>query len=131
VRKEYDFSRAVPLYPAPARARGARRKQRNGAADHERLPPLTKAQVRELKRRVADLRDPVRYLVVKQIGSRFAMYYDASDGLYAMNDPKGATLFKYRAVAVAVQRELGRPARVLRCTTKRSGGKRVFGRLLP
>ena len=68
----------------------------------QRLPPLAKAQIRELKRRVADLRDPVRYLVVKQIGSRFAMYYDASDGLYGMNEQAEALKRRTKQFALDV-----------------------------
>ncbi len=131
MRREYDFSRAVPLYSSVGSHGRVRRKQRSGAAVHEQVAPLTEAQIREIKRRVADLRDPVRYLLVKECSPRFALYYDASDGLYAMNDPKAASLFKSRAAAAAVQKVLGRAVRVLKCTTKRTDGKRVFARLLP
>jgi hypothetical protein len=67
---------------------------------------------------------------VNRPGRRFALYYDASDGLYSWNNPKCGTLFKDRAAALAVRKVLGGPARVLKCTTKRSKGKRVFARLL-
>jgi len=117
-----------PLYSSAGSHGRVRRKQRSGAAVHEQVAPLTEAQIREIKRRVADLRDPVRYLLVKECSPRFALYYDASGGLYAMNDPKAASLFKSRAAAAAVRKVLGRAVRVLKCTTKRTDGKRVFAR---
>ena len=87
--------------------------------------PLTKAEIRELRRRLADVRDPVRYLIVAEMGPRFALYYNLTDDVYAMNDPAHATLFKRRAAALAVRRLLGRGARVIRCTTKQRKGLRV------
>jgi len=130
MRKQYDFRRAVPLYAKLGDRRAMPRQSGGVVVRPGREPQLTTVQVREIKNRVADLKDPIRYLLVNEMGPTFALYYNASDGLYAMNDPKSATLFKNRAAAVAVQRVLGHSVRVFRCTTRRSGGKRVFARLL-
>jgi hypothetical protein len=81
--------------------------------------------MRELQKRVADLEDPTRYLVVTGFGPRFVLYYNVCDDVYAMNEPSGGTLFKRRAAALAIKRLLGRKVRVVRCTTKRRRGIRV------
>ena len=67
MRKEYDFSQSAQL---------------------------SRAQIQELRRRVADVDDVTRYLLVSHVGPRFALYYNVSDDVYVMNDPRGATLFK-------------------------------------
>jgi len=87
--------------------------------------PLTPAQVRELKRRVADLDDPLRYVLASRMTPRFVLYYNVSDDTYALNDPKGATLFKRRSVAEGVKRLLGGRVRVFACTTRKRNGQRV------
>ena len=87
--------------------------------------PLSPSLIRELRKSVADLDDPIRYLIVSEFGPRFALYYNVSDDVYAMNDPGGGTLFKRRAAAVAVKRLLGARVRVIRCTSKLRGRVRV------
>jgi len=89
------------------------------------VPPLSKAQLRELRRRVADFKDPARYLIVAGMGPGFALYYNVADDVYAMNDPCHATLFKRRKHALAVKGSLGRGTRVIRCATRRRNGMRV------
>jgi hypothetical protein len=86
---------------------------------------LTPAQVRELRRRVADLDDATRYILVSQMGPRFALYYNVSEDVYAMNDPNGATLFKRRNAAVAIKKLLGGSIRVVECASRRDKGVRV------
>ena len=80
---------------------------------------LTKAQLRELKRRIADADDPVRYLIEGGFGPRFRLYYNVTDDVYAWNNPAGGTLFKRRKAAVAVQKLLSGGKRIIRCTTQR------------
>jgi hypothetical protein len=89
------------------------------------LEPLTKAHVRELERRFRDFDDPIRYLLVSDLGPRFKLYYEVSDGVYVMNDPSKGTLFKTRAAAVAVKATLGPGNKVVRCDTRIRDGKRV------
>lgn len=59
---------------------------------------LSKAETRELRRRLADLKDPVRYLIVASMAPGFVLYYNVADDVYALNDPCHATLFKRRKV---------------------------------
>ena len=102
-------------------ARGSTTPRTRDALDDD----LTPAQMRELQRRVDDLHDATRFLLVSQMAPRFALYYNVTDDVYAMNNPKGGTLFKRRNVAVAVKAFLGKSVRILRCQSKRVNGVRV------
>lgn len=84
---------------------------------------LTKAQLRELDRRLADAKDPVRYLIEGGFGPKFRLYYNVTDDVYVMNDSVHATLFKRRNAAVAVQKLLSGGKRIIRCTTRRRKGQ--------
>ena len=86
---------------------------------------LLPSQVRELKRRAADLDDPIRYLLVSRFGPRFALYYNVSDDVYAMNDPKAATLFKRRKAAESIKAMLGPRTQLVKCRTRRQQGLRI------
>jgi len=128
VRKEYDFSEGVR-----GRARVRSPKQRGAASRMAKSrqsdsidDELTPSQIRELRRRMADLDDVTRYLLVSQMGPRFALYYNVSDDVYAMNNPRGATLFKRLKAALAVKALLGGSIRILRCKSRRVNGVRVY-----
>ena len=86
---------------------------------------LTKAQLRELDRRIADAKDPVRYLIEGGFGPKFRLYYNVTDDVYVMNDPAHGTLFKRRKAAVAVQKLLGGGKCIVRCTTRRHKGQLI------
>lgn len=86
---------------------------------------LTKAQLRELDRRIADSKDPVRYLIEGGFGPKFRLYYNVTDDVFALNTPAGGTLFKRRKAALAVQQLLGARTRVIRCTTPRRKGQLI------
>lgn len=90
-------------------------------ADEEDIEPLSPAQIRELKRRVRDSRDPIRYTLVSEFSRRFILYYNVSDDVYAMNDPAGGTLFKRLKTAESVKKFLGKGTSIVKYTTK--GGK--------
>lgn len=128
MRKEYDFSdgvsgRAWRRNRAKSLRRGVTgKKPTQDGADVE---PLTQVEIRLLQRRMTDVENPIRYLLVSEIGTGFSLYYNVSDDVYAMNDPSGATLFKRRKVALAVKRLLGAGIRVIRCTTRPRNGLRV------
>ena len=83
-----------------AAARGAK------FADDTEVPPLTKAQIAELKRRVDELKDPTRYLVVSAFSRRFSLFYDVESHCFTHNSPETATHFKSFDVACAVLRSL-------------------------
>jgi hypothetical protein len=127
MRKEYDFSSGVR---GRFSTRGPRQHRAGSVArtfpdscpvDQE----LTPAQVRELLRRMADVDHATRYILVSQMGPRFALYYNVSEDVYVMNDPNGATLFKRRNAAVAIKKLLSGSIRVLRCKSKLDSGIRV------
>lgn len=102
------------------------RTQEAGAHDE---PALTAAQMRELRRRVRDLENRNRYLLVSVFGPRFALYYNVSDDTYGMNEPAHATLFKRRATATAVRELLSSRAKIVRCRV--SGGGKIILKSLP
>jgi len=77
--------------------------------------PLTASQIRELNRRVDDLNDRTRYLLVSLFTRRLVLYYDVSRDVWAANDPAAGTLFKRRAAAAAIKALLRDSVRVVRC----------------
>ena len=125
MKKEHGFSSGVRGSVSGGGRIRKSRKIKAGRTISDDDAPLSEAQIRELRRRMADLKDPVRYLIVAEMGPRFALYYNVTDDLYGMNDLTYATLFKRRAAALAVRRMLGRGTRVIQCTTRRRKGLRV------
>ena len=77
--------------------------------------------MRELDRRVKDLDDRTRYLLVSTFSPRFALYYNVAEDTYAMNEPVYATLFKRRAAALAIKRLLGGGVEIAPCRVDRRG----------
>jgi hypothetical protein len=118
MRKEYDFSKGVKNRHA---VRLSKRVRRPVEVPPHDPPDLTRSQTRELDRRLADLRDRTRYLLVSRFGPRFALYYNVSEDTYGMNEPAHATLFKRRQAAAAVKRLLGRGIDLIRCRVDRRG----------
>src|SRR5262249_20890050 len=84
-------------------------------------PQLSPEWIRELKRRVKDSRDPVRYMLVSEFTRNFILYYDVASDTYAMNDASRGTLFKRREAAESVKGLLGKGVAIVRFTIK--GGK--------
>ena len=97
------------------------RKENYGDRGAEDDPPLTPAQIRELHRRVKDLDDRTRYLLVSAFTPRFVLYYNVSEDMYGMNQPAYATLFKRRAAALAIKRLLGGGVQIVPCRVNRRG----------
>ncbi len=77
--------------------------------------------MRELDRRVKDTEDRTRYLLVNVFTRKFALYYDVSDDMYAVNSPESATLFKRRKAALAIRRLLGDRVEITPCRVDRRG----------
>jgi hypothetical protein len=100
-----------------------------GTQPSDDVPPLTPAQIRELKRRLVDLKDRKRFLLVSAFTARTAFYYDVSQDTWGMNDPSLGTLFKRRATATAVQRLLRDGVQVVRCRVNRRG--RIIKKSVP
>jgi hypothetical protein len=73
-------------------------KREHPKADDE-FPPLTKRQLAELKRPVADAMDPVRHVNVSSFLPKFSLFYCPSDGMFVMNEIPDTALFKRKAEA--------------------------------
>jgi hypothetical protein len=93
MRKEYDFSEAS----------------------------LLKQQRREIDRRVSDVEDRARFILVNPLGPRSTLYYNVSDDCYALNEARSATLFKRRQAATAIRDQLDGSVKVVRCRVDAKG----------
>jgi hypothetical protein len=82
---------------------------------------LSKAQIREIERRVRDLDDPRRFVLASEFLPSFVLYYDVSNNVYVMNDLSAATVFKKRKAAVAIKALLGKGVRIVECLKLKSG----------
>lgn len=121
----------TPSQPRPRTEQLAGKKKKGLGKDlapsnaEEDLEPLSPAQIRELRRRVRDSRDPVRYMLVSEFTRRFILYYNVSDDVYAMNDPSGGTLFKRLKTAQTVKKLIGGGTSIVKYTTARGKLKRL------
>lgn len=88
-------------------------------------PDLTPSQIRELDRRIKDMDDPVRYLIVSEFGPRFILYYNVSDDTFAHNNPAGGTLFKRRAAAESIRKLLRSTVTIAKFSIKGKRLKRI------
>ena len=86
---------------------------------------LSPEWIRELKRRVKDSRDPVRYMLVSEFSRKFILYYDVSTDTFAMNIPSRGTLFKRREIAESVKDHLGQGIALVKFTIKGGRLKRL------
>lgn len=84
-------------------------------------PPLARAQLREIKRRVRDLDDRTRYLLASVLTPKHTLYYNVSEDTFGMDTPRFGTLFKRRAAAEAIQDLLRSHARIVVCRVNRRG----------
>ena len=82
---------------------------------------LSKAQIREIERRVRDIDDPRRFVLASEFLPSFVLYYDISNNVYVMNDLSAATVFKKRKAAVAIKALLGKGVRIVECLKLKSG----------
>ena len=86
---------------------------------------LSPEWIKELKRRVKDSRDPVRYMLVSEFSRKFILYYDVSTDTFAMNIPSRGTLFKRREIAESVKDHLGQGIALVKFTVKGGRLKRL------
>ncbi len=82
---------------------------------------LSKAQIREIERRVREMNDPRRFVLASELLPSFVLYYDVSDNAYLMNDLSAATVFKKRKAARAIKALLGKGVRIVECLKLKSG----------
>jgi hypothetical protein len=114
---------------SPAKISG-RTSLKENVKDHRLSPEW----IKELKRRVKDSRDPVRYMLVSEFSRKFILYYDVTTNTFAMNDVSRGTLFKRREIAESVKAHLGKGVALVRFTVKGGRLKRLSpfrGMLLP
>src|SRR5262245_29066072 len=86
---------------------------------------LSPEWIRELKRRVKNSRDPVRYMLVSEFSQKFIVYFDVGTHTFAMNDASRGTLFKRREVAESVKAHLGKGVGLVKFTDKGDRLKRL------
>lgn len=84
-------------------------------------PELTREEARELERRVADLNDRRRYLIVSVLEPEFVLYYNVSEDTYGWNDPSHATLFKRREAAQIILKLVGDKDSLVACEVNKQG----------
>lgn len=87
--------------------------------------PLSKEWVREIKRRVREAEDPIRYMIVSEFSRRFVLYYNVSSDSFVMNSPEHGTQFKRREIAEGVARFLGKHHALVKFTTKNGKLRRL------
>jgi len=115
-RKPVKSSKTAKPRKKASRPLGARLKE-NSAEDKE----LSATERRELARRIEDLDDRTRYLIVSSIGERITLYYNIADDTYSWDEPKAATLFKRKAAAQKILAMLGKGVRVIECSVDKRG----------
>ena len=81
-------------------------------------PELSRYWKREIERRVRDMSDPARYMLVTEFSPVFVLYYNVSDDVFVMNAADKGTLFKRRDAAERVLKLLDRGVRIVKFTTK-------------
>jgi len=87
----------------------------------DEFPPLSTPQIREVRRRLQDVRDRTRFLLASKFSPTFLLYYDIAEDTYAMNALASATVFKRLKAASAIRKLLGRGIRIVKCRVDRKG----------
>ena len=95
---------------------------RTPIADNEDdVSELSPAELRILKRRLADAEDRTRYVLASVLSPQFALYYFVADDVWVMNQPQKATLFKRKVAAKAIKKLLGPNTTVFECKVDARG----------
>ena len=112
-----------PRRASSAKIPGRADRKRNELADDD--TPLSPEWIKEIKRRVRDSRDPVRYMLVSEFTRRFILYYNVTTDTFAMNDASRGTLFKRREIAESAKAHLGDGVALVKFTVKGDRLKRL------
>lgn len=80
---------------------------------------------KEIKRRVREAENPIRYIITSALSRRFVSYYNVSTDTFAVNNPEYGTLFKRQEVAACVAEILGPGYAVVKFTTRNGVLKRL------
>ncbi len=107
----------------PSTKRHLRSQLEKAVGDEDEL--LSKEWIREIKRRVRDAEDPVRYMVASEFSRRFVLYYNVSSDSFVMNSPEHGTQFKRREIAERVKQLLGKRHTLVKFTTKNGKLRRL------
>lgn len=81
--------------------------------------------VKEIKRRVREAENPIRYIIISALSRRFVSYYNVSTDTFAVNNPEHGTLFKRQEVAACAAEILGPGYAVVKFTTRNGALKRL------
>jgi hypothetical protein len=87
--------------------------------------PLSPEWVKEIKRRVRDAGNPIRFVIASALSPRFVSYYNVTTDTFVVNRPEDGTLFKRREIAERVAEILGERHEVVKFTTKNGALKRL------
>lgn len=87
--------------------------------------PHAQEWIKEVKRRVRDAEDPIRYLIATEFSRRFVLYYNVSSDSFVMNSPEHGTQFKRRDIAERVMQPLGKHHTLVKFTTKNGKLRRL------
>jgi len=100
-------------------------KARTSETSSNREEPLSREWLKEIRRRVKDSEDPIRYVIASEMSRRFVLYYNVSSDSFAYNNPEGGTLFKRREIAERVKNRLGKHYSLVKFTTANGCLKRL------
>jgi hypothetical protein len=100
------------------RGKYKRRSMRNS---NDNVEPLSRTEERELKRRLDDVRDRTRYILISNLLPGYTMFYNVSEDTFTLNDPQYATIFKRRPTPRMIKDILGERGEAVKCRVDTHG----------
>jgi hypothetical protein len=85
------------------------------------LEPISKREIRILKRRLDDSQDRTRYLLISRFAPGHTMYFNISEGSFSLNNPLDATIFKRRPTARVIRSLVGKDGETVKCRVNKTG----------
>lgn len=70
------------------------------------VPPLSRGAVAELRRRMKDIEDPMRFVIASVWTRKHVTFYDVGEGVYSLSDITPTCLFRRRAHAETIAKLL-------------------------